>query len=49
MKAMCTIKVDGGNEMWIMLLSEEQIKVFEFLNRQGYDFEIEKGVTPIEL
>lgn len=49
MKVMCTIKVDSGDDVWTMLLSEEQIKVFEFLNRQGYDFEIEKGVTPIEL
>ena len=39
-KKMCCITMDGDSPI-IMCLSDDQIKVFEWLRNKGYDFQIE--------
>lgn len=46
---LCVVSAEQGQWVWNMLLSDDQIKVFEFLKKKGWDFEVTETGEPIVL
>ena len=48
-KKLCVLTSSDVETSWNLLLSDDQIRVFEFLNEQGLDFKVKIVNEPIEV
>lgn len=48
-KKLCILKSDDASMSWSLLLTNDQIRMINFLKEQGWDFEVEIIDEPIEV
>lgn len=48
-KKLCILKSDDAGASWSLLLTNDQIRMVNFLKEQGWDFEVKVIDEPIEV